>query len=126
MNYVQGMMIGAHATLCRVLHKKSYCRRGEALAQAAARAFPPSYHWATETDAIYYRWLLSLYAIDRNPRWYRAADTWAQKALANARDSRGLFTRRWDGTHADETRLLTPGGTLMLLAAVAAAPAPRP
>ena len=92
---------------------------------AALRAFRPSYHWATETDAIYYRWLLTLYEIDHNPRWYRAADRWAQKALENARDTRGLFTRRWDGTSADVRRLLTPGGTLMLLAAVAAAPAPR-
>jgi uncharacterized protein YyaL (SSP411 family) len=125
MNYVEGMMIGAHTTLCRVLHKKSYCRKAEALAQASVRAFPPTYHWTVETDAIYYRWLLTLYTIDRNPRWYRLVDTWAQKALANARDSRGLFTRRWDGTHADEKRLLTPGGTLMLLAAIAAVPAPR-
>jgi uncharacterized protein YyaL (SSP411 family) len=125
MNYVEGMMIGAHATLCRVLRQHSYCAKAEQLAAAALRAFPPSYHWSTETDAIYYRWLLTLYAVDRNPRWYRVADAWAQKALVNARDSRGLFTRRWDGTEADVRRLLTPGGTLMLLAAVAAAPAPR-
>ena len=125
MNYVEGMMIGAHATLCRVLHKKSYCTKGEKVAAAAAKAFPATYHWATETDAIYYRWLLTLYGADRNPRWYRLADAWAKKALSNARDTRGLFTKRWDGTSADAGRLLTPGGTLMMLAAVAAAPTPR-
>ncbi|MFL5967336.1 MAG: glycoside hydrolase family 76 protein [Gaiellaceae bacterium] len=125
MNYVEGMMIGAHATLCRVLHKKSYCTKAEKLAAASVKAFPPSYHWATETDAIYYRWFLTLYAIDRNPRWYALADNWAKKALANARDTKGLFTKRWDGTTGDARRLLTPGGTLMLLAAVASVPAPR-
>lgn len=125
MNYVEGMMIGAHATLCRVLHAKSYCRKAEKLAAAAARAFPRSYHWAVETDAIYYRWLLMLYGVDRSHRWYALADFWAKKALANARDTRGLFTRRWDGTDADARRLLTPGGTLMMLAAVAAAPTTR-
>lgn len=125
MNYVEGMMIGAHVTLCRALHRNAYCKRAEQLADAALRAFPPSYHWAVETDAIYYRWLLTLYAVDHKARWYRVADRWAQKALANARDSRGLFTRRWDGRTADVRRLLTPGGTLLLFAAVAAAPPPR-
>ena len=124
MNYVEGMMIGAHATLCRVLHKKSFCAKGEKLAAASARAFPLGYHWATETDAIYYRWLLTLYEVNHNPRWYRLAQRWANRALANSRDSRGLYTKRWDGSYADARRLLTPGGTLMLLAAVAAAPHP--
>jgi uncharacterized protein YyaL (SSP411 family) len=119
MNYVEGMMIGAHATLCRALHRKSYCRKAAQLADASLRAFPPTYHWSPETDAIYFRWLLTLYTVDRNPRWYRAADAWAQKALANARDASGLFTRRWDGEPAETRRLLIPGGTAMLLAAVA-------
>jgi hypothetical protein len=47
-------------------------------------------------------------------------------ALANARDRNGLLTRRWDGTPARTQRLLTPGSTLMLLAAVTAAPPPLP
>jgi uncharacterized protein YyaL (SSP411 family) len=125
MNYVEGMMIAAHATLCRALHRHVYCARAEQLAAASARAFPPGYHWTPETDAVYYRWLLALYAVDRKPRWYRAADRWARKALAKARDENGLFTRRWDGRPASGERLLTPGGTLMLLASVGAAPAPR-
>jgi uncharacterized protein YyaL (SSP411 family) len=126
MNYVEGMMIGAHVTLCRVLRRMSYCRKAEQLAAASVRAFPPTFFWANETDAIYYRWFLTLYGNDRNPRWYKLADTWARKALANARDRNGLFTRKWDGTVPRIPRLLTPGGTLMLLAAVTAAPLPPP
>jgi hypothetical protein len=119
-------MIGAHVTLCRVLRRMSYCRKAEQLAAASVRAFPPTFFWANETDAIYYRWFLTLYGNDRNPRWYKLADTWARKALANARDRNGLFTRKWDGTVPRIPRLLTPGGTLMLLAAVTAAPLPPP
>lgn len=125
MNYVEGMMIGAHVTLCRVLRQASYCRRAEALAAASARAFPPSYHWANETDAIYYRWLLTLYAKDRNARWYDLASRWAQRALTNARAGNALFTRHWDGTPANTRRMLTPGGTLLMLAAIASVPPPR-
>ena len=125
MNYVQGMMIGAHSVLCATLKKKAYCNRARRLAAAALRAFPLTYHWSTETDAIYLRGLLTLYSVDHDRRWYRIADYWAQKAVANGRDSRGIFSRRWDGAAADKTRLLIPGGTLMLLSAVAAAPQPR-
>jgi uncharacterized protein YyaL (SSP411 family) len=124
LNYVEGMMIGAHAVLCRALANQSYCNKAEQLAAAAQTAFQPDYHWAPETDAIYLRWLLELYAVDRDPRWYQVADSWAQQAVANARDSRGIFSRRWDGLWASDDRILTPGGTLMLLAAVAAAPGP--
>jgi uncharacterized protein YyaL (SSP411 family) len=119
MNYVQGMMIATYARLCRTLKRPSYCRRSEALATASLRAFPPSYHWSTETDAIYYRFLLELYRVDHDRRWHDAADRWGQKALVNARDANGNYTRRWDGTPADAQRLLTPGGTLMLFAALA-------
>jgi uncharacterized protein YyaL (SSP411 family) len=124
LNYVEGMMIGAHVTLCRVLRQPSYCKRAEALAAASARAFPSSYYWTNETDATYYRWLLTLYAKDHDQRWYRQAGGWARKALVKARDGNGLYTRRWDGRNADKRRLLTPGGTLLLLAALAAVPAP--
>jgi hypothetical protein len=65
MNYVEGMMIGAHVTLCRALRRMVYCWKAEQLAAASVRAFPQTFFWANETDAIYYRWLLTLYAVDR-------------------------------------------------------------
>jgi uncharacterized protein YyaL (SSP411 family) len=125
MNYVEGMMIGAHATLCRVLHRRAYCRKAEQLAVASTRAFPLSYHWSPQTDAIYLRWTLTLWAVNRNIRWYRLADYWARRAMTEARDGRGLFSKRWDGDYASRDQIVTHGGTLMLLAAVAAAPAPK-
>lgn len=124
MDYVEGMMIGAEAVLCRSLHRAAYCRNAEALAQASTVAFPPSYHWAPETDAIYLRWVLELYRTNHDARWYQLADARAQQALANARDADGLFTKNWDGSFASNDRLLTDAGTLMLFAALATVPAP--
>jgi len=124
LDYVEGMMIGADAALCRSLHRSAYCRKGEALARAAAVAFPPSYHWAPETDAIYLRWLLELYKTNHHRQWYDLVNARAQQAYANARDPQGLFTKNWDGSFASNDRLLTDAGTLMLFAALAGAPAP--
>lgn len=121
MNYVQGMMIGGHAILCDTLKARAWCAKAEALAGASQVAFPPTYHWAPETDAIYLHWLLELYRVDRNPRWLDVADAWAKKAAANAQDADGLYTKRWDGGFASNGRLLTDAGTLMLFASVALA-----
>jgi hypothetical protein len=120
MNYVEGMMIGAHVTLCRATRLKSHCKKAEQLANAAMVAFPPNFHWTPETDAIYLRWMLCLYENDHNLRWYSLADSDAQAALANARDDTGLFTKRWDGGFASNGRLLTAAGTVSLFAWLAA------
>jgi Glycosyl hydrolase family 76 len=122
MNYVEGMMIGAHVTLCRATRNMSYCQKAEQLANAAMIAFPPGYHWTPETDAIYLRWMLYLYEKDHNLRWYSLADQAGQAALANARDDAGLFTKRWDGGFASNGRLLTAAGTVSLFAWLAAVP----
>jgi uncharacterized protein YyaL (SSP411 family) len=124
MNYVQGMMIGAHVTLCRATRNRTWCRRAEQLAEASAAAFPPEYHWAPETDVIYLRWLLDLYENVDDSRWYAVVDAKAQQALAHARDENGLFTKRWDGGYASQGRLLTVAATVSLFAWVAAVPPP--
>jgi Glycosyl hydrolase family 76 len=123
MNYVQGMMIGAHLTLCRALKVAAWCRKAEQLAAASQVAFPPGvYQWAPETDAIYLRYLVELSREDHNKRWFTVADNWARAASANARDDQGLYTKRWDGAFASNDRLLTDAGTLMLFAEMVAVP----
>jgi uncharacterized protein YyaL (SSP411 family) len=119
MDYVQGMMIGADAILCQTLHQTSWCTKAEGIAHAAEVAFPPSYHWAPECDAIYYRFLASLTAADHDPQWYRLAAQQGTLAMANARDDTGLFTETWTGDPIPRDRLLTPSGTLMLFASLA-------
>jgi Glycosyl hydrolase family 76 len=126
MNYVQGMMIGAHLTLCRALKVAAWCRKAEQLAAASQVAFPPGvYEWAPETDAIYLRYLIELSREDHNKRWFTVADNWARAAIANSRDDHGLFTKRWDGAFASNDRLLTDAGTLMLFAEMVAVPATK-
>jgi hypothetical protein len=121
MDYAQGMMIGADAILCKARHTRSDCRRAERLADASLEAFPRTYHWTPETDAIYLRGLLQLAAVDHSSRWYGEANYWGRRALANMRDGDGLPTKDWDGGPS-AYRLLRPGGTLMLLTALGAWP----
>jgi hypothetical protein len=124
MDYVEGMMIGAQVTLCHATGDPSRCDKAEQLANAAMIAFPSSYHWTPEADAIYLRWMLYLYENDHDLRWYSLADQAAQAALANARDASGLFTKAWDGGSASRgERLLTAAGTVSLFAWLAAVPA---
>src|SRR5262249_47471904 len=119
MNYVEGPIVAAEGILCKTVDR-SWCSRAEKLAAASAAAFPPDYHWAPVCDAIYYRFLATLSSVDGNPRWRQLAADQAALALANARDASGVFTNTWTGDPISSPRLLTPGGTLMLLAALAA------
>jgi uncharacterized protein YyaL (SSP411 family) len=121
MNYVQGMMIGAHLELCRVTRDESYCWKARELAEASLVAFPSD--WTPVTDSIYLRFLLDLYRFDSDPRWYTVAYANANRALANARGSYGLFVRRWDGSPGAGS-LRDHAGTLSLFAWLAAAPLP--
>jgi uncharacterized protein YyaL (SSP411 family) len=124
MNYVEGMFVAAHAELCAATKSKSYCTKAEQLANAALQEFPVDADWAPETDTIYLRWMLDLYEHDHNPRWYALAYRNAQRAVANARDSQGLWSQRWDGQWTKPGQLRTQGGTLALLAWVAAVKPP--
>jgi hypothetical protein len=121
MDYAQGMMIGADAILCKTRHRSADCRRAEQLADASLEAFPRSYHWTPEADAIYLRGLLQLAAVDHMSRWYAEADHWGRRALANVRDGEGLPTEDWDGGPS-AYRLLRPGGTLMLFTSLGSWP----
>lgn len=125
MNYVEGMFVAAHAELCRATKSKSYCAKAEQLATASLAEFPVDAGWAPETDSIYLRWMLHLYELDGNSRLYALAYRNAQRAFANARDSQGLWSLRWDGTWTKPGMLRTQGGTLALLAWTAAVKPPQ-
>src|SRR5215210_3220450 len=125
MDYVQGMMIGAHLQLCEVLKKAAHCRKAEALATASARAFPATASWSPTADGIYLRFLLDLYRHDGNARWYDLAVSNARRALANARDARGLYLRGWDGKPVAGGFLRMHAGTLSLFARLATVNPPR-
>ena len=124
MNYVEGMFVAAHAELCAATKVRSYCTKAKALANASLQQFPILADWAPETDVVYLRWLLDLYARDGNPRWYAVVYANAKQAVAHARDSSGLWSMRWDGGWTKPGLLRTQAGTLALLAWIATAKPP--
>jgi hypothetical protein len=81
-----------------------------------------------EWDDIYVRDLLSLYAYDHDPRWYGVATQTAQRILADAQNSSGVFLKAWDGSPSVPGSvpgmLRTDASSLSVLAALAAAPPP--
>ena len=126
MDYVEGMMIAAHSELCAATKQRSWCTRANQLANASLQQFPVDANWAPETDVVYLRWLLDLYQQSGDSRWYSLVYRNAKRAAANARDSEGLWSLRWDGGYTLPGTLYTQSATLELFAWVAAAaPPPR-
>ena len=116
MNYVQGMMIGAHVTLCDATGSRSYCERAQELAEASFRAFPVVAPWAPAPDAIYLRFLLDLYRRNGDPRWYALAHANARRALVVGRNKSGVFVRRWGDGRQGPNSLRDHAATISLFA----------
>jgi hypothetical protein len=62
---------------------------------------------------------------DGNARWYALAASNASRALANARDARGLFLRGRNGRPVAGGYLRMQAGTLSLFAWLATVPPPK-
>jgi hypothetical protein len=124
MDYVQGMMIAANASLCGSTKDGTYCAKAARLADASLIEFPILANWSPETDIVYLRGLMDLYRQDGNPRWYAVVYANGVQALANASDETGLWSKRWDGTFATPRTLYTQTATLELFAWLAAATPP--
>lgn len=81
-----------------------------------------------EWDDIYVRGLLSLYGYDHDSRWYGVANQTAQRILAYAQSSSGVFLNAWNGSSAVPGSvpgmLRTDGSSLSVLAALAVAAPP--
>jgi len=125
MNYVQGMMIGAHVTLCTATGAPSYCDRAQELAEASLVAFPVVAPWAPGPDAIYLRFLLDLYRRNGDERWYALAHANARRALAVGRNKSGVFVRRWRDGRQGPNSLRDHAATISLFAWLAGARPPR-
>jgi uncharacterized protein YyaL (SSP411 family) len=123
MDYAQGLMIAADAELCRAAHRPALCAKARTLADAAARAFPRDLQWSPSYDVVYVRWMLDYYRLTHDARWYDLAAHNAERALANARSSNGLWTSSWDGRWIADG-LQHDAATLELFAWTAAAPLP--
>lgn len=124
MNYVQGMMIGAHLRLCQGLGDTSFCERAQELAESSLQAFPVIAPWAPAPDAIYLRFVLDLYRRNGDTRWYGLAHANARRALAVGRSWNGLFVRRWADGRQGRNTLRDHAASVSLLAWLAGAAPP--
>jgi len=125
MDYVEGMMIDAHVQLCLATKQQSWCDQAEQLASASVQQFPILADWAPETDVVYLRSMLDLYAEDGNPTWYALVYDNAERAAAHAEGSvPDMWSYAWDGGYADSEALFTQGATLELFGWMAAARPP--
>jgi hypothetical protein len=128
MPYVQSPLAAADVILCHLNRDESLCDRGEMLAASASRRFQ-RLNMGPQYDAMYLRWLLYLYALDHNPRWYWIAVDQAARAEAHAGDGHGRWLRAWDGTsmwhHGADPSMLQPhAATTSVFAWLAATPPP--
>ena len=126
MPYVEGPMIEAHRTLCEATGERSECARAATLANRAFERFA-NLGMGPQYDTIYLREMLAYGRATGDRRWRALAESWAAQALANARDSSGLFLRAWDGTdmrahQADPGMLRTDAATVELFGWLAATP----
>jgi uncharacterized protein YyaL (SSP411 family) len=116
---------------------RSWCSWAESLAHKTAygvkigskvydRYFP--LNEGPQYDDYYIRGLLSLYRQDQTASWFKLATDTADRILRKAKDGQGRFLNAWNGsTHianAVPGLLRTHTGSVSVLAAVAAAPAP--
>jgi hypothetical protein len=127
MDYVEGMMISAHVELCDATGVKSYCKKAEQIADASLAEFPILADWAPETDVVYLRGLLELYATDRDPRWYAVVYANGLAARAHAGDGKndGLWPLRWDGGYTLPGAIYTQAATVELFAWLGTVAPPR-
>jgi hypothetical protein len=125
LDYVEGMMIGAHLELCKITGDQTACSQAEQLATASIAAFPRLANWTPAADVVYLRFLLDLYVHDHDARWYRIVYDNAIEALAKAPGAHGLYVRHWDGRLFPDGLLQVHAATTSLLAWLAATQAPR-
>jgi hypothetical protein len=92
----EGAMLSAITTLCEVTGKPSWCGAAEKLAGAEIVWLAP-FSDGPQYDSVLVRGLLTLYAHDHNPRWYRFAVAISKLITTHARTGPGIYLRGWDG-----------------------------
>jgi hypothetical protein len=91
----EGAMLAAITTLCETTGKQSWCKAAEKLAAAEIVWLAP-FSDGPQYDSVLVRGLLTLYAHDHNPRWYRFAVAISRLITAHAKTAPDLYLRGWD------------------------------
>jgi hypothetical protein len=118
--YIEGPLVEAHQILCET-GVQAACARARELADACWQRFQDRLNMGPQFDAIYLHWMLVYSTQSGDGRWPTLAREMASQARSNARDSRGLYLRAWDGGpitahQAQPNMLQTDAATLELFA----------
>ncbi|HEX5851982.1 MAG TPA: glycoside hydrolase family 76 protein [Solirubrobacteraceae bacterium] len=128
-DYIEGPLIYAQATLCRLTREPSECALAERVKTRALTRFGHLLNFSPQYDAIYLQWMLALYALDGDPTLYALAADNARNAQAHAINGEGLYLLSWNGQtlparNAVPGMLQTHAATTSLFAWLAVYPPP--
>ncbi|MCW3033407.1 MAG: putative glycosyl hydrolase [Solirubrobacterales bacterium] len=128
-DYIEGPLIYAQATLCRLTGASSECALAERLKARALTRFGYLLDFSPQYDAIYLQWMLALYAIDGDRTLYAMAADNARNAQTRAGNAEGLYLLSWNGetlpaANAQPGMLQTHAATTSLFAWLAVYPPP--
>ncbi len=120
-DYIEGPLIFAQATLCRLTGTGSECELAERLKARALSRFGYLLDFSPQYDAIYLQWMLALYSLDGDRTLYAMAADNARNAQSRAANAQGLYLLSWNGetlpaANAEPGMLQTQAATTSLFA----------
>jgi len=129
-DYIEGPLIYAQATLCRLTGAAGECALAERLKARALARFGHLLNFSPQYDAIYLQWMLALYGLDGDPTLYSLAADNARGAQTHALNGEGLYLRSWGGgtlsrANAQPGMLQTQAATTSVFAWLAVYPPPQ-
>ncbi len=96
-DYIEGPLIYAQATLCRLTGSSAECALAERLKARALSRFGYLLDFSPQYDAIYLQWMLALYSLDGDHALYAMAADNARDAETRAAGPEGLYLLSWNG-----------------------------
>jgi hypothetical protein len=128
-DYVEGPLIYAQATLCRLTGNQAECELARRVKLRALSRFGYLLDFSPQYDAIYEQWLLALGALEGDATLYRMAADNARDAQTRAAEANGLYMKGWNGETLSRANALpgmiqTHAATTSLFAWLAVYPPP--
>lgn len=125
-SYNQGAPIGLDVQLFHATGERRYLQRARHTADAALRHFGEEdrlWKQAPVFNAVFFRNLLALHAVDPDPRYLEALDGYLERAWSEARNPEtGLFDQGGIGHYGEEPGTTIDQGALSQLYAIRALP----
>ncbi len=108
-DYIEGPLIYAQATLCRLTANPAECAVAGQLKARALSRFGYLLDFSPQYDAIYLQWMLAVYGLEGDPTLYRMAADNARDAQTRALEPNGLYLKGWNGETLSAANAPKPG-----------------